>query len=73
MKLLPDSNDGGVRVIYEDIVYGMDEAGNDMFADLHVILNDDGLICDLIDGDDIVGTAALDRGQLAEWCIDGEW
>ena len=63
-----------IRVMYDGVIFGMDDDGNDEEGELHVILNCEGMVLDLIseceDGDaEVVGTMSQTYGEMAEYCI----
>jgi hypothetical protein len=78
MKVLIDGNEVKVQndvcIIYDGIVYGMDDKYKDLEGELHVVLNYEGIVLDLINpnsGEDseIIGTMSNTAGEMAEWCI----
>lgn len=78
MKVLIDGKEvefqNDVTVIYDEIIYGTDDDNLDLEGELHVTLNCEGIVTDLIsvceDGDaEIIGTMSNTYGEIAEWCI----
>ena len=63
-----------VKVIYEDVIFGMNDENQDEIGELHVALNCEGIVADLIseceDGDaEVIGTMSNTYGEMTEWCI----
>jgi hypothetical protein len=56
--------------ISDDIVYGMDEDGNDLEGHVQVVLTAEGVIVDVFDEDgDVIGTSSQTFGELADSLI----
>jgi len=63
-----------VKIIYDDVIFGMNDDNQDEIGELHVGLNCEGIVVDLIsiceDGDaEVIGTMSNTYGEMAEWCI----
>jgi hypothetical protein len=56
--------------ISDDIIYGMDEDGNDLEGHVQVVLTAEGVIVDVFDEDgDVIGTSSQTFGELADSLI----
>jgi len=78
MKVLIDGKEvkclNDIKVIYDGVVFGMNDDDLDLEGELHVALNCEGIVADLIsvceDGDaEVIGTMSNTYGEMSEWCI----
>jgi len=61
-----------VRIIHDDIIYGMDENEEDITGHLQIVLNHEGIIADIFDSDgEATGfTTGMMYEDIAELCLD---
>jgi hypothetical protein len=74
MKVLIDGKEvevqNDIKVIYDEIIFGMDDDGKDIEGELHVLLNCEGMVTDLfVDDNELVATMSRTAGELADDCI----
>ena len=70
MKVLIDGKEvrvqNDIRVIYDEIIYGMDDNDKDLEGQLQVVLTHEGMIGDVFDEDgDCIGTMSQTYGEMA--------
>lgn len=60
-----------ITVVYEDELFGMNDQDQEVYGELHIILNSEGVITDLIEdgSDDVDQTMCYEPYDLIEQCI----
>lgn len=59
-----------VRIIYDEVVYDMDENDNNLFGELHLFVNHEGIVSDLLDAEgNNIATMSQTYGEIADSCI----
>ena len=71
MKVLIDGKEvrvqNDIRIIYDEVIYGMDEDMTDLEGHLQVVLNHEGIVGDVFDEDgENIGTMSQTYGEMAD-------